>query len=254
LPSFRIALVTPAFTITNGQPDGNAHPYVGLGLQLIPGTDLTLLCSGSALSPTVFLTAAHCFDRAQPVFVFYGSSLSAPDLIVSVGFLTPHPDWCNPCDNGLPGFDSHDVGVVRLLLPVDPGEFATLPSEGLADTLAMMSPVSVVGFGAEGIVRGGGTPVPQFTLRRLSAPSLLVQSNQSWAPEFLKLTANPGGGNGGVCFGDSGGPNVLEGSGTGNDVVVAINSYASNDNCAGVTYSQRIDLESVLEFIGGLLE
>ena len=144
--------------------------------------------------------------------------------------------------------------MVRLLLPADPGEFATLPSEGLADTLAMMSPVSVVGFGAEGFARGGGTPVPQFTFRRLSAQSSIVQSQQSWAGEFLRLTANPGGGTGGVCFGDSGGPNVLEGSGIGNDVVVAINAYATNNSCAGVTYSQRVDLESVLEFVTGFLE
>jgi hypothetical protein len=31
--------------------------------------------------------------------------------------------------------------------------------------------------------------------------------------------------------------------------VLAVNSYVSNGNCAGVTYSQRVDLPDILAFI-----
>ena len=64
----------PVMTVTNGQPDGNRHPYVGLAIQFIPSMPgFITLCSGSALSPTVFLTAAHCFDPSLPVLVTYKS-------------------------------------------------------------------------------------------------------------------------------------------------------------------------------------
>jgi hypothetical protein len=65
--------------------------------------------------------------------------------------------------------------------------------------------------------------------------------------EFIKLTANPSKGTGGLCFGDSGGPDVLSGT----HIVLAVNSYLTNSNCAGVTYSQRVDLPDILAFING---
>ena len=45
-----------AYAISNGEPDGDGHPYVGLA------TDGRWACSGAAISLTVFVTAAHCFD------------------------------------------------------------------------------------------------------------------------------------------------------------------------------------------------
>ena len=65
-----IAATAPVMTVTNGQPDLNRHPYVGLAIQFdAVDPNFITLCSGSALSSTVFLTASHCFDPARPVFV-----------------------------------------------------------------------------------------------------------------------------------------------------------------------------------------
>ena len=55
----------------------------------------------------------------------------------------------------------------------------------------------------------------------------------------LRLALNPGGGSGGLCFGDSGGPDLQGGS----NVVLAVNSWVNNSNCAGVGYGARIDNE-----------
>src|SRR5687767_15197209 len=57
-----VLAVGPAGAITFGQPDGNLHPNVGALLADYdpdsPGPDV--LCSGTLIAPTVFLTAAHC--------------------------------------------------------------------------------------------------------------------------------------------------------------------------------------------------
>jgi hypothetical protein len=235
--------------VTNGQPDENRHPYVGTVIQFIPNTDLISVCAGSALSSTRFLTAAHCADPSLPVFVTYKS---APPFSLANDFTQgtfhPDPNWCLGCGPGLGGADSHDVAVVALSAPVNPGAFAQLPSAGLVDTLPMMTPVDIVGYGVQGFVRGGGQPQQVFLFTRFFAPSLLIQSNDIAADQQIKLTANPAQGKGGICFGDSGGPDLISGTRT----IIGVNSFVTNTNCAGVTYSQRIDLPDILAFISSI--
>jgi len=242
-----VAASARVMTVTNGTPDGNGHPFVGVMIQPIPDQPgFVTVCSGSALSPTRFLTAAHCADPSQPVFVSYKNGPSFAGTFVP-GTFTADPDWCIGCGHGLPGFDTHDVAVVKLSVPVNPGGFATLPSAGLVDTLAMNTAIDLVGYGVQGFVNGGGPRGQEFFFTRYFAPSLLIQSSNVSSAEFIKLTANPAAG-GGVCFGDSGGPDLIAGTHT----QLAVNSYVTNGNCAGVTYSQRIDLPDILAFINSI--
>lgn len=246
-----LAAAATVGTVTNGEPDGNRHPYVGVAIQFIPDMPgFITVCSGSALSADVFLTAAHCFDPALPVFVSYksGPPFSLANDFTQ-GVFHPHPDWCLACSPGLPGFDTHDVAVITLNEPANPGAFAQLPAVGLVDTLPMKTEVDLVGYGVQGFVRGGGPPQQIFLFTRYFAPSLLIQSNNVQSDEFIKLTANPSKGKGGTCFGDSGGPDLLGGT----NIVLAVNSYGTNSNCAGVTYSNRVDLPDILEFINTFL-
>lgn len=242
-----LAIGTRVMTVTNGEPDGSRHPYVGVMIQPIPDLPgFFTVCSGSALSPTKFLTAAHCADPSRPVFVSYKSE---PPFNFRKHFTSgtfhAHPLWCIGCGPGLPGSDTHDVAVVTLDKRVNPGAFATLPAAGLVDTLPRGTFVDLVGYGVQGFIRGGGPSQEIFLFTRFFAPSQLIQSNNFTSTEFIKLTANPSQGTGGVCFGDSGGPDVLSGT----NIVLAVNSYVTNGNCAGVTYSNRVDLPDVLSFI-----
>jgi len=237
-----LASTAPVMTVTNGRPDGNRHPYVGIALQAAPGGEGYFVCTGSFISPTRFLTAAHCFDPALPALV---SPANQPPFPVVPGVVHNDPAWCFGCGAGLPGADTHDVAVITLAAPVFMPVYAALPAPGLVDTLAMKTSVDIVGYGVQGFVRGGGRPQDIFTAVRYFAPSQLVQSSNPWSAEFIKLTANPSQGTGGVCFGDSGGPDILGGT----NIVLAVNSYVTNTNCSGVTYSQRVDLPDILAFI-----
>lgn len=234
-----------SYAITNGQWDGDGHPYVAAVGGLVNGE--MFLCSAAAISETILVTAAHCFQTpGQMVLVtFDPDGPVGPNIVFGTWF--PHPDFCLGCGPGLPGFDTNDVAVVVLDDPFFLDEYAELPTEGLVDTLPMGTEVTVVGYGVQEFTRGGGPPEPLFSITRYFAPSKLIASKHKHSDEFIKLTANPAQGKGGVCFGDSGGPNLLEGTST----ILAINSYLTNYNCAGVTYSNRIDTAEVLEFITG---
>jgi trypsin len=275
---------TGAQAITNGQPDNGAHPYVGLMVALDENGVPLWRCSGSLLSSTVFLTAGHCttapadhieiwFDEGpiltDPVYLA-AVQAAAPNPVSCdevpgvtgypcVGDVggTPHlnPDFCNPCAHGASSFASHDVGVVtlgaaRTALPTD---YAQLPSAGLADTLANKSPVDLVGYGVSVQAQIPGNQLPQpppfyrwtGPKQRLFAPSEILTGSFKGSDEHLKVALNPGGGSGGTCFGDSGGPILLGDTST----VLGVNSYVNNVNCGGTGYAQRIDLPDILSWI-----
>jgi hypothetical protein len=160
-----------------------------------------------------------------------------------------HPDFCIGCVHGLVGFDSHDVGVVVLDGPASVGEYAQLPGPGLVDTLRMKTPIDLVGYGVQERVVSGGPPVWVGTLDRYFAPAELVASEDKISDEYIKLSANPAQGKGGTCFGDSGGGDFLGGT----NIVLSVNSFVTNGNCTGVTYSNRVDLPYALDFIRSFL-
>jgi hypothetical protein len=235
--------VVNAFAVTNGQPDGTQHPYVGLA------DNGEFACSGTLLSPTVFLTAAHCFNSGDRVRItFDPNGFFNAQRLSFFGTYFPDPDFCLACGGGLPGFDTHDVAIVVLESPVPASvvsRYGQLPTQGLVDTLAMKTEVALVGYGVQNFIRGGGKPQPDDIFTRFFAPSLLIQSNDVLQDQFIKITANPAQGKGGSCFGDSGGPNILGAT----DIVLALNSFVTNGNCSGVTYSFRIDTPEALAYI-----
>jgi hypothetical protein len=142
--------------------------------------------------------------------------------------------------------------------PVTMDTYAQLPAAGLNGTLKAKTKVDFVGYGVQEQIQVPGSELPQpppyyrwTGLRvRLYAPGETVSGRFVHSPEYLKLTLNPGGGSGGTCFGDSGGPDLLGGT----NKVLSVNSYVTNVNCGGVGYSARVDVPEVLAWVQGFLD
>ena len=253
-----LTLAAPAAAITNGTPDGDNHPYIGLAVFDVGGAP-SHRCSASLLTPTVVLTAAHCTVGTSAARVWFDEvvqgnleyPLSGPSSYDGQAFT--HPDFCNPCAGGLPGFALHDIGVIVLSEPV-PGsvvsEFVQLPSVGAVGDLGQNAILDYVGYGVNQRFVGGGPPVWGGPRVRLAATGQLIAPNRFvHAAQVIKYSLNPAQGKGGTCFGDSGGPDLIGGT----DTVVAINSYVTNSNCSGVGYSSRVDVASHLAWISTFL-
>jgi hypothetical protein len=249
-----LAWAAPTAAIIGGDPDSGSHPYVGMTF------NDQFVCSGTLIAPTVFLTAGHCADflkvpsqgqgwvtfqedgRALPRDVPILQAYTYPGFCIDDGFTVPDCPG-----HGVLGIAQHDVGIVVLARAVTMSEYGQLPSLDQVRRLRQKASVTQVGYG----IRVRSKKLTNEAFQRYQARAQIIRAaGQAWAGQFYRVTANPGGGKGGTCFGDSGGPDLLGTSTT----VLGVHSLANNVNCAGVTWSARIDTADVQEWIRSFLQ
>lgn len=228
-----LLVAAPAYAIINGQPDGNRHPNVGALVSPTQYSDGTwLYCSGTLISPTVFLTAAHCADGNQ-VTVTFDSAYADRDKTYTG---TWHADPLYGHDQS----DTHDIAVVVFDRPVKGITPARLPGAGSLSSLSGTQQFTSVGYGAYEVTNEPGGHRYLYNDVRMVATGTLNAVNPTW----LRISMNASTGNGGTCYGDSGGPNFL---GT-TDIVAAL-TITGDAICRSTNVTYRLDTPSARAFL-----
>jgi hypothetical protein len=228
-----------AAAIPNGEPDGQGHPNVGGLVAPEPYADGTwLYCSGTLIAPTVFLTAAHCGEDGERVRVTFDTAYEDGDRTYAGTF---EADPLHPGSQS----DPHDIAVVVLDRPVRGITPAPLPEADSLSTLAMGDPFTAVGYGAYEVTDGPGGHQFLYNDVRMVAVGTLNAVNKAW----LRISMNPSTGDGGTCYGDSGGPNFLGDTG-----IVAAITITGDAVCRATNVVYRLDTESARAFLDDFVE
>ena len=247
--------VSPVGAVTDGELDGEGHPYVGLMVaQTASGTPLWR-CSGTLISPTVFLTAGHCTEApAAHVEIWFDADVESgipangyPNNGDVGGTPYTHPQY-NPN-----AFYLFDLGVVVLDAPVAMSEYGALPTLNQLDSLKTQRgqqdvTFTAVGYGLQMSFPDAASWKENNQRVRMVAHPKLNQINGGIVGDFSLLLSNNAH-SGGTCFGDSGGPNFIGDS----NVVGGVTSFGLNGNCAGTGGVYRVDRADDLNWLATFL-
>lgn len=243
--------VGPAAAITDGEPDGNRHPYVGLMVAQNDKGEPLWRCSGTLLSSTLFLTAGHCTEApAAHVEIWFAADVESG--IPGNGYPNDGDVGGTPFTH--PSYDPNaffrfDLGAVVLDKPVKMSKYGALPQQDVLDDLATARgskdlTFTAVGYGLQQSFPDAASWKNQSQRVRMLATPHLVQINTGFTGDFSLLLSNNAN-TGGTCFGDSGGPNFIGNS----NVVGAVTSYGLNGNCAGTGGVYRVDRADDLDWL-----
>lgn len=239
----------PSFII-NGVPTGSAFQSVGallfdLNKNGLNGDDV--LCTGSLIAPTVFLTAAHCVvgPLTPPGTQFHVSF--SPDLYAASFSAIAATGYVFDPQYGQQPTDPHDLAVVFLpsgsttgIVPLNlppAGHLTGLASKG---GLAGETFVNV-GYGASSTLIG--PPAFPYDGTRKVSESKFRFLQAVWLGLLMNSNAT---GLGGDCYGDSGGPKFHA-----SDLTVIVSVVTTGDlACRATSVSYRLDTPSARGFLG----
>jgi hypothetical protein len=225
-----------ASAITYGKADGHRHPNVGALVGTFDGETYPY-CSGTLISRTVFLTAAHCEPGKKRVKVTFDEKYtSGSELYTGTWHANPlYPGASNdPYDIAVVVFDSRINGIAPARLPTA-NRFRGLPKD---------KRFTSVGYGSQEVMNApGGHKVVYRDAREYAVGTL-----NAVTPGYLRISQNPATGNGGTCYGDSGGPNFL-GAGPSVTDIVASTTITGDTYCKSTNVTYRLDTRPARAFL-----
>jgi len=235
--------------IVNGQPDAT-HTEVGAMLAYRTGR-WYVLCSGSLIGSRAFLTAGHCTELARAngwaVAVMFEQFVTQPiaeNIPVYTGVAITHPGYV---PNGDGGKNRNDLGIVLLDSPADGVPLGALPRANLLGDLV-----------ANGTITAASTNFTQSgygatSTRGLVGARTFSGGRRSTTTSYSSLLAgnvgthrNVASGEGGGCFGDSGGATLYATSA--GEIHVGVIAIGDGD-CASLSFSSRLDTIGARAFL-----
>lgn len=237
---------TPAVAVTDGEPDGDGHPYVGLMVAQDGKGNPLWRCSGTLIAPKLFLTAGHCTEApAEHVEIWFDADVESG--IPGNGY--PYTGEAGGTPHTHPLYDSsafylYDLGMVVLSKPMKFGSYAGLPTLDQLDAYKSKLWFTAVGYGLQqSFPDAASWKENNQRVRMVSYPKLIQINGGIVGTQSLLLSNNSN--TGGTCFGDSGGPNFIKDS----NVIGGVTSYGMNGTCAGTGGVYRVDRADDLNWI-----
>lgn len=239
---------SPAQAITNGEPDGNRHPYVGILVDEFPAPGpKQRFCSGTLVAPRIMVSAAHCYSiavsdgQADQIFVSFDSVYDPAVSTLYHATMVPHPEFVDNLHSST--LRDHDIAVLHLdaAPSITP---AGLPTAGLLSSLDLLGQTfTAVGYGRTRVDKTAG-PNNIGSNRDPSVRNVGIQEFRSLQSRWLTASGNPSTGAGNWCFGDSGSANYL------GDSNIAVSVASTVDNaCRSYNKGYRLDTASARQFL-----
>ncbi|GAA2561621.1 MULTISPECIES: trypsin-like serine protease [Streptomyces] len=226
------------------------------------------VCSGTMIDADTFLTAAHCttdwpdnvrfhvsldqdvqagLDAAAKKYP--GDPAAQASAVAVRGTAHSHPGYPGPAS------DTRDIAVVELPAAKMEARWsftpATLPT---ANQLGALGPRKlnstdwvVAGYGTQEAVNGPGGQTHPGGGVRMKAPVTFDALNGAWVR--LAMTAPQG--NGGACYGDSGGPNFTV---LGGKRILAATTVTGDSPCYATNVTYRLDTPGARAFLSPFVQ
>lgn len=247
-----LVLPSTANAISYGVPDNGEHPNVGsfVAEYTDPATGQTAmvqLCTGTLIAADVVLSASHCFSGAaasefgRAYFTLAEVIDANRDGVVDSGVpLLSGTPVTHPLYGVSPGAGNpYDIAVFRLDHPVTGVAPAPIAPLGYLDGgAARQQTYTAVGYGTVRTTSHQAWQALGVGWRREKVDQHLLSLTKAWA----SFSMNAATGNGGTCYGDSGGPHFA------GRTVVSI-TISGDRWCKALDRTYRLDTPWAREFL-----